>query len=269
MEPMINVLLKIARNAGEKLVRATDNLDRLKIEEKKLNDYVTEMDRAIENDIIYNLRKAYPDHAFLGEEGGMQNSVEPSDYLWVIDPIDGTTNYIRGIPHYAISIACFYKGKPEHGIVLNPATREEFTASRGRGAQLNGKRIRVSNRKSLDGALLGTGIPFSNHQQDRMEDYLKTLGELASNCAGIRRPGSAALDLAYVAAGRFDAFWEMGLQKWDMAAGVLLVLEAGGLVADFNGGNTYMESGNIVCGTPRCFKEVLKIVNQHMVQKKA
>lgn len=267
MEPILNVVLKIARQAGEKLVRATDNLDRLQVEEKKLNDYVSEMDRNIEQDIIYQLKKTYPDHAFLGEEGGLQAPSENPDYLWIIDPIDGTTNYLRGIPHYAISIACMYKGKLEHGLVLNPATREEFTASRGRGAQLNGRRIRVSNRKSLDGALLGTGIPFSHHHHEKMDAYLETLGELASRCAGIRRPGSAALDLAYVAAGRYDAFWEMGLQKWDIAAGVLLVLEAGGLVSDFEGGNHYMESGNVVCGTPRCFKSVLQTVNQHLATK--
>lgn len=262
MQPMLNIALRAARQAGEYIVRASDRIDILAVSEKGTNDYVTEVDRAAEDIIIKLLQKTYPDHDFLAEESGASNS--GSEFCWIIDPLDGTTNFIRGIPHYAVSIACQHQGRLEHAVVYNPVTREEFTASRGRGAQLNGRRLRVSGRTQLDGALLGTGIPFRNHQTEKLPGYLETLGDLAQQVAGIRRAGSAALDLAYVAAGRFDAFWEMGLQPWDMAAGLLLIQEAGGLVSDFEGGNQYMEKGNIVCGNPKCFKHVLKIVNQHL-----
>jgi myo-inositol-1(or 4)-monophosphatase len=262
MQPMLNIALRAARMAGEYIVRASDRIDLLAITEKSSNDFVTEVDRAAEEIIIKLLHKTYPDHGFLAEESGESNS--DNEYRWIIDPLDGTTNFIRGIPHYAVSIACQHQGRMEHAVVYNPVTREEFTASRGRGAQLNGRRIRVSNRIYLDGALLGTGIPFRNHQSDRLPGYLETLGELAPQVAGIRRAGSAALDLAYVAAGRFDAFWEMGLQPWDMAAGLLLIQEAGGLVSDFDGGNSCLETGNVVAGNPKCFKHVLKVVNQHL-----
>lgn len=262
MQPMLNIALRAARQAGEHIVRASDRLDIIAVSEKSTNDYVTEVDQAAEDIIIKLLQKMYPDHGFLAEESGATNA--DADFCWIIDPLDGTTNFVRGIPHYAVSIACQYQGRLEHAVVYNPVTREEFTASRGRGAQLNGRRIRVSNRVNLDGALLGTGIPFHSHQNDKLQGYLQTLGELAPQTAGIRRAGSAALDLAYVAAGRFDAFWEMGLQPWDIAAGLLLIQEAGGLVSDFTGGNHYMESGNVVCGNPKCFKQVLKVVNQYL-----
>lgn len=258
---MLNIALRAARTAGEKIVRAGDRLDLLKVDEKGVNDFVTDVDRNAEQDIINIIGKAYPEHGFIGEEGGNKNP--DSEHIWVIDPLDGTTNFIRGIPHYAVSIACLYRGKLEHAVVYNPVTREEFTASRGYGAQLNGRRLRVTARTSLDGALIGTGIPFRHHKEELLDSYMKTLAELASKTAGIRRPGSAALDLAYVAAGRYDAFWEMGLKAWDMAAGALLVQEAGGLVSDFNGGNDYLQNGNIVCGNPKCFKQVLQIVNSH------
>lgn len=257
MEPMINIALRAARKAGENIVRASDDLDRVDVVAKGVNDYVSEVDIAAEQEIIYHLHKAYPDHAILGEETGLTGD-ENADYRWVIDPLDGTTNYVRGIPHYAISIACLHKGKLEHAVVVDPVRREEFTASRGRGAQLNGRRIRVSKRTSLDGALLGTGIPFKNHCDDKLEPYAKSIEVLAGQCAGIRRAGAASLDLAYVAAGRLDAFWEIGLAQWDIAAGALLVTEAGGLVSDINASNNYLESGNIVCGNPKCFKAVLQ-----------
>jgi myo-inositol-1(or 4)-monophosphatase len=263
MQPMLNIALRAARQAGEHIVRASDRLDTVVVTEKGTNDYVTEIDKTAEDIIISLLKKTYPDHGFLAEESGIYNS--GSDYCWIIDPLDGTTNFVRGIPHYAVSIACQYQGRLEHAVIYNPVTREEFTASRGRGAQLNGRRIRVSSRTHLDGALLGTGIPFRRHQSDKLPAYLEALGELAKQTAGIRRAGSASLDLAYVAAGRFDAFWEMGLQPWDMAAGVLLIQEAGGLISDFTGGNQFLESGNIVCGNTKCFKHVLKVVNSHLV----
>ena len=258
MEPMVNIALRAARKVGEQIVRASDDLDHLEVKSKSLNDFVSEVDLAAEQEIKYQLQKAYPDHAVLGEESGLTGA-EDADYCWIIDPLDGTTNYVRGIPHYAVSIACLYKGKLEHAVIVDPVRREEFTASRGRGAQLNGRRIRVSKRPSLDGALLGTGIPFKDHSDDKLAPYSKSLEILAGQCAGIRRAGAASLDLAYVAAGRLDAFWEIGLAKWDIAAGALLIREAGGLVADINGSETFLESGNIVCGNPKCFKAVLQV----------
>jgi myo-inositol-1(or 4)-monophosphatase len=259
MEPMVNIALRAARKAGEQIVRASDDLDRIEVVTKGRNDFVSEVDRAAEREIRYHLKKAYPDHAILGEEGGLEGD-ENADYRWVIDPLDGTTNFLRGIPHYGISIACLHKGKVEHAVIIDPVRREEFTASRGRGAALNGRRIRVSNRASLDGALLGTGIPFKNHCDEVLGPYSKSIELLAGQCAGIRRAGAASLDLAYVAAGRLDAFWEKGLSIWDLAAGALLVREAGGLVSDFHGADAHMESGDIVAGNPKCFKAVLQVV---------
>ncbi len=257
MEPMVNIALRAARKAGENIVRASDDLDRVDVVAKGVNDFVSEVDINAEQEIIYHLQKAYPDHAILGEETGLTGNAD-ADYQWIIDPLDGTTNFARGIPHYAISIACLHKGKLEHAVIVDPVRREEFIASRGRGAQLNGRRIRVSKRTSLDGALLGTGIPFKGHCDERLEEYAKSIEVLAGQCAGIRRGGAAALDLAYVAAGRLDGFWEIGLEKWDIAAGALLVKEAGGLVADIDASDNYLESGNIVCGNPKCFKAVLQ-----------
>lgn len=259
MEPMINIALRAARKAGENIVRASDELHRVEVKAKGVNDFVTEVDVNAEREIIYHLQKAYPDHAILGEESGLIGSAD-AEYRWVIDPLDGTTNFVRGIPHFAVSIACLYRGKIEHAVIVDPVRREEFTASRGRGAQLNGHRIRVSDRASLDGALLGTGIPFKQHCDDKLGPYSKSIELLASQCAGIRRAGAASLDLAYVAAGRLDAFWEIGLAQWDIAAGVLLIREAGGLVGDIDASDRYMDSGNIVCGNPKCFKAVLQVV---------
>jgi len=256
---MINIALRAARKAGENIVRASDDLDRFEVKAKGVNNFVTEVDINAEQEIIYHLQKAYPDHAVLGEESGLTGS-EDAEYRWVIDPLDGTTNFIHGIPHYAVSIACQYRGKLEHAVIVDPVRREEFTASRGRGAQLNGRRIRVSKRASLDGALLGTGIPFKDHCDDKLTAYSKSIEVLAGQSAGIRRAGAASLDLAYVAAGRLDAFWEIGLAPWDIAAGALLIREAGGLVADIDASENYLESGNIVCGNPKCFKAVLQAV---------
>lgn len=259
MEPMIKIALRAARKAGENIVRASDELHRFEVKAKGVNNFVTEVDLNAEQEIIYQLQKAYPDHAILGEESGFIGS-EEAEYRWIIDPLDGTTNFIRGIPHFAVSVACMYRGKLEHAVIVDPVRHEEFTASRGCGAQLNGHRIRVSELASLEGALLGTGIPFKNHCDDKLEPYSKSIEVLASQCAGIRRGGAASLDLAYVAAGRLDAFWEIGLSSWDIAAGVLLVREAGGLVADIDASDKYLDSGNIVCGNPKCFKAVLQVV---------
>lgn len=259
MEPMINIALRAARKVGENIVRASDDLHRFEVKAKGVNNFVTEVDESAEQEIIYHLQKAYPDHAILGEESGLHGS-EDAEYRWIIDPLDGTTNFIRGIPHFAVSIACLHKGKLEHAVIVDPVRREEFTASRGRGAQLNGHRIRVSKLPSLEGALLGTGIPFKNHCDDKLEPYSKSIEVLAGESAGIRRAGAASLDLAYVAAGRLDAFWEIGLAPWDIAAGALLIREAGGLIADIDGSDKYLDSGNVVCGNPKCFKAVLQVV---------
>ncbi len=257
MEPMTNIALRAARKAGELIVRASDDLERLNVTSKGTNDFASEVDRAAEQEIIRQLSRAYPDHAFLGEESGLHGD-EDAEYRWVIDPLDGTTNFLRGIPHYGVSIACLHQGRVEHAVIVDPVRREEFTASRGRGAQLNGRRIRVSKLTSLDGALLGTGIPFKGHRDEVLPAYAQSLATLAAQCAGIRRAGAASLDLAYVAAGRLDGFWEVGLSPWDIAAGSLLIREAGGLVADIDGSENYLESGDLVCGNPKCFKAVLQ-----------
>ncbi|TVZ39628.1 myo-inositol-1(or 4)-monophosphatase [Alteromonadaceae bacterium 2753L.S.0a.02] len=263
MEPMLTVALKAARKAGEIIEQHFERLDLITIEEKGRNDYVSEVDKKSENEILYHLKKAYPDHAFIGEETGNSGAAD-SDYEWIIDPLDGTTNFIHGIPQFSVSIACKFKGQLEHAVVLDPIKREEFTASRGKGATLNDRRIRVSSRKSLDGALIGTGIPFNGFALEHIDPYLAALREIASQTAGIRRPGSAALDLAYVAAGRFDGFWEMNLKPWDMAAGLLLVKEAGGLLSGFKGDSDYLNTGHVVCATPKVFKPLLQIVGKHM-----
>lgn len=264
MEPMLNVALTAARKAARLTEQAAERLDIVTIETKSRNDFVTQVDHAAEREIIKQLRRAYPDHAIRAEESGLHEGSGESDYEWIIDPLDGTTNFIHGIPHFAISIACLHKGRLEHGVVIDPMKREEFTASRGKGAQLNGRRIRVSPRQGLEGALIGTGIPFSGFALEHVDPYLKCLREITAQTAGIRRPGSAALDLAYVAAGRFDGFWEIGLQPWDIAAGALLIQEAGGLVSDLKGGGNYLESGNITTGPPRVFRELVKITQKHL-----
>ncbi|MCY1339892.1 Inositol-1-monophosphatase [compost metagenome] len=265
MQPMLNIALRAARSAGELIFRSIERLDVISVNEKDAKDYVTEVDRAAELSIVQALRKAYPNHGILGEEGGLlEGKGEGADYLWIIDPLDGTTNFIRGVPHYAVSIACKYKGRLEHAVVLDPVRQEEFTASRGRGAALNGRRLRVSPRKSLEGALLGTGFPFRDSQLDNLDNYLGMFRSLVGQTAGIRRAGSASLDLAYVAAGRFDAYWEFGLSEWDMAAGALLVQEAGGLVSDFTGGHDFLEKGHVVAGNTKCFKAVLTAIQPHL-----
>jgi myo-inositol-1(or 4)-monophosphatase len=263
MEPMINIALQAARSAGDLIVRAASKRERIKIDEKTQNDFVTEVDRAAEREIIYHLRKAYPDHCMLCEESG-QHEGPDTDSVWIIDPLDGTTNFIRGIPHYAISIAFRHRDRLEHAVIYDPVKQEEFTASRGRGALLNMHRIRVSDRIETDGALYATGIPFSGKPYENMSPYLESMAKLADKSSGIRRMGVASLDLAYVAAGRVDAFWEMYLKPWDIAAGVLLVMEAGGRVADFQGGDQFMKSGHIVAATPRLLKPTLQTVARHL-----
>jgi len=264
MEPMINIALRAARKAGENIVRASDDLDRFEVKAKGVNNFVTEVDINAEQEIIYHLRKAYPDHAILGEESGLSGS-EDAEYRWIIDPLDGTTNFLHGFPQFAVSIALRHKGRLEQGVVYDPLRQEIFSASRGAGATMNDQRLRVTNRKTLEGSLLGTGFPFKSQQH--LEVYLEMFRALFPQTAGIRRAGSAALDLAYVASGRLDGFWEIGLSIWDMAAGVLLIQEAGGLAGDFSGGHDHLESGNIVAGNPKLFAEILKSIRPYIIDE--
>ncbi|ACK55021.1 MAG TPA: inositol monophosphatase family protein [Thauera aminoaromatica] len=256
MHPTLNIAVKAARRAASVINRASTQLDLLTVQSKSPNDFVTEVDRAAEQAIIEVLRDAFPGHGILAEESG--ESGPESEYTWIIDPLDGTTNFIHGMPQYAVSIAQTKNGVLEHAVVYDPNTNEMFTASRGAGAFLNDRRIRVSRRTRLNEALIGTGFPF--RQFDHVDAYLAMFKELTQKTAGIRRPGAASLDLAYVASGRFDGFWEMGLSPWDMAAGVLLIQEAGGLVSDLSGEANYLTTGNLVAGTPKIFGQLLPII---------
>lgn len=268
MHPMLNIAIRAARRAGNLISNAIDQVDRLDVTEKATNDFVSQVDRQAEDSIITVLREAYPGHEIMAEESGnTPGKSGGSDYQWIIDPLDGTTNFLHGFPQFAVSIGLKYKGRMEHAVVYDPTRQELFTASRGAGAVLNDRRIRVSPRKGLKGALLGTGFPFK--QQEHLDTYLATFKALFPMTAGIRRPGSAALDLAYVAAGRLDGFWEIGLNPWDMAAGALLIQEAGGLVGDFSGGDDYLQTGNVVAGNPKVFKEILQAIRPHLSEKLA
>ena len=255
MNPTLNIAVRAARSAGNVIIRNLGKLDTLAIHTKDRNDFVTEVDRQAEQEIIYILRKAFPGHGILAEESGLQ---EGDEYQWIIDPLDGTTNFLHGFPQFAVSIALRHKGRMEQGVIYDPLRQELFTATRGGGAMLNDRRIRVTKRNTLEGSLLGTGFPFKSQQH--LDTYLDMFRALFPQTAGIRRAGSAALDLAYVAAGRLDGFWEIGLSIWDMAAGVLLIQEAGGLSSDFSGGDNHLESGNIVAGNPKLFAEILKTI---------
>ncbi len=259
MNPMLNIAIRAARKAGDVIARSLDTVDRLDVVSKSRNDFVSEVDQRAEQEIISILRKAFPDHAILAEESGNQAG---NDYQWIIDPLDGTTNFLHGFPQFAVSIGLLHKGRIEVGVVYDPLRQELFCASRGNGAMLNDRRIRVSARKGLEGALLGTGFPFK--EMTHLDCYLATFKALLPKTAGIRRPGSAALDLAYVAAGRLDGFWEIGLQPWDMAAGTLLIQEAGGLVTDFAGGSDFLATGNVVAGAPKVFHALLQTIQPHL-----
>ena len=229
MHPLVNIAVSAARYAGNFIMRNLDRVDQLQIERKGRNDFVTQVDRGAEAEIIKTIRKAYPQHAVLGEEGGQDGEHE---VLWIIDPLDGTTNFLHGLPHFAVSIGIQVKGKLEHGVIYAPCTQDLYCASRGSGATLNNRRIRVSGSTDLSSALIGTGVPI---RAANLDAYLPMLRKVVENTAGVRRAGSAALDLAYVAAGRLDFFWEFGLKPWDMAAGRLLVVEAGGRASDMHG----------------------------------
>lgn len=257
MHPMLNTATKAARRAGKVIVRHLDQLDRIEIERKGRNDFVSEVDRLAEAEIIQVLRSAYPQHGILAEESGAQAG---DDYEWIIDPLDGTTNYLHGFPQFAVSIALRFKGQLQHGLVFDPLRDELFAASRGQGARLNDRRIRASHVVHLEDALLGTGFPF--RALPKLDLWLLTFRALFARCSGIRRAGSAALDLAYVAAGRFDGFWEMELSPWDLAAGCLLIQEAGGLLGDFKGESNYLASGNIIAGNTHIYPEMHDIISR-------
>ncbi len=256
MNPMLNIAIRAARAAGDVIIRQIDHVQDLPVTKKSRNDFVTEVDKHAEMAIINTLQNAYPDHAFLAEESGQQGD---SPYLWIIDPLDGTTNYLHGFPQYAVSIALQHKGELVQAVVYDPLRQELFTASRGEGAMMNNKRIRVSKQKSLEGALLGTGFPFK--EQERLDEYLDSFRALFPMTAGIRRAGAASLDLAYVACGRLDGFWEFGLKSWDIAAGVLLIQEAGGICSDISVDGNHLESGNIIAGNPAINMELQSTLN--------
>lgn len=262
MHPMLNTAIKAARRAGKVIMRNFEQIDRLAVESKGRNDYVSEVDRLAESEIIGVIRSAYPDHGILAEESGKQLG---NDFLWIIDPLDGTTNYLHGYPQFAVSIALYIQNKPSQAVVFDPVRNELFTAGRGSGAQLNDRRIRVSSTNRLERALLGTGFPFKS--MDYLESWISTFRVLLPQTSGVRRAGSAALDLAHVACGRLDGFWEFGLSPWDMAAGCLLIQEGGGLVGDFRGEQHYLENGNLVAGNPKIYPEVLRLVQQNVAEE--
>jgi myo-inositol-1(or 4)-monophosphatase len=253
MHPYLNTAVKAARRAGDIIVRGLARFEGMETASKGLNDFVTNIDLAAEAAIIETLRDAYPHHAFLAEESGASGEGE---VVWIIDPLDGTTNFMHGFPTFAVSIACQMAGRMEHAVIYDPMRQEIFSATRGSGAYLENKRLRVSRQRTLDGALIGTGFPYRDNLH-LLDPYMAMMKAVIQRASGLRRPGSAALDLAYVAAGRTDGFWEIGLKAWDTAAGTLLIREAGGLVATLDGGE-YKQNGNIVAGNPRVFNELLE-----------
>lgn len=255
MHPAINVAIKAARAASNIIMRFADRLDTLKVTEKGRNDFVSEVDRMAEQEIIEILQNAYPNYAVLAEESGYQ---EGQDFCWIIDPLDGTTNFLHGFPQYAISIALVHRNQIEIAVIFDPIRNELFTASRGGGAHLNNRRMRVSQVAQLKGALIGTGFPFRD--MSTFQHYIKMFEAVVPQAAGVRRAGAAVLDLAYVAAGRFDGFWESGLKPWDMAAGVLLIKEAGGIITDYQGGDKFLESGQLVAGNPKIYKSLFDLI---------
>lgn len=261
MHPMLNIAVRAAHNAGDIIMRSSENAASIQVDQKGKNDFVTEVYRYAEKEIISVLRTAYPDHGILSEESGHHDGDE---YTWIIDPLDGTTNFLHGFPQFSVSIALKRRGRLEQAVIYDPSRQETFTASRGSGAKLNNRRIRVTQQSSMKGALLGTGFPYKNRQH--LDPYLAMFRSLFEESAGIRRAGSATLDLAYVAAGRLDGFWEIGLQPWDMAAGVLMIREAGGIVTDFDNGGTYLDSGNLIAANAKMRKIIHKTIQPHMTK---
>ena len=261
LHPMINVAVKAARIAGNLINRAALDVESVRVSQKQVNDFVTEVDQAAEQAIIETLLAAYPGHAIWAEESGRTHGAQDSDYVWIIDPLDGTTNFIHGLPVYCVSIALAVKGKVEQAVIYDPTRNDLFTATRGRGAFLNDRRIRVSKRVRLQECLISTGFPF--RQGDDFNTYLRMMGDVMQRTAGLRRPGAAALDLAYVAAGFTDGFFETGLQPWDVAAGSLLVTEAGGLVGNFTGEADFLEQKECVAGAPRVYGQLVGLLGKY------
>jgi myo-inositol-1(or 4)-monophosphatase len=259
MHPMLNTAVKAARRAGNIITRASRNLDILSVTQKAINDFVSEVDREAEQAIIKMLLDAYPSHSILAEESGASGK---SEFQWIIDPLDGTTNFLHGFPQYAVSIALAHKSVVVQAVIYDPVRNDLFTATRGHGAYLNDHRIRVSKRIKLQQSLIGTGFPFREFAQ--IDTYLAMFRELTQKTTGLRRAGAATLDLAYVAAGRLDGFWEFGLSPWDIAAGSLLITESGGLVGDLEGNSGYLESGNIVAANPKVFSQLIQALAPHL-----
>ena len=260
LHPMLTAAVKAARRAGTIINRASMDVGSLAVTKKRHNDFVTEVDKAAEKAVIETLLATYPDHGILAEESGVSGP-QDAEYVWIIDPLDGTTNFIHGFPQYAVSIGLRHKGIITQAVVYDPSRNELFTASRGRGAYLNDRRIRVSGRIGLADSLIGTGFPFRDGSH--LEEYMRMFKAVTQETAGVRRPGAAALDLAYVACGRLDGFWEIGLAPWDMAAGSLLILESGGLIADLEGEGDYLKNGHVVCGTPKVFLPLLQLLGRY------
>lgn len=259
MQPMLNIAIRAARSAGDLILRSSDNIGQLNIDQKGKNDFASEVDRAAEREIINIIRTAYPDHAILAEESGQHAG---NDFVWVIDPLDGTTNFLHGFPQYAVSIALKYKNRLEVAVIYDPLRDELFTAKRGGGAMLNSRRLRVTNQTTMKGALIGTGFPFKTDLH--LDAYVGMFRAITTEAAGIRRAGAAALDLAYVAAGRLDGFWEIGIMEWDMAAGILLIKEAGGVVTDFSFNDNYLASGNVIAGSPKMHQMLYQLIEPHV-----
>ena len=258
MQPLLNIGMRAARRAGDFIVRNLSRLDSLKIDTKGRNDFVTDIDRKAEADIIATIRRSHPDHAILAEESGRSGD---SEYVWIIDPLDGTTNFLHGFPTFAVSIAVEHRGRLQHAVVYDPSRQEFFTASRGEGAQLEGKKIRVSSQRTLEGALIGTGFPY-RMAAEHIDHYLAMLKAIMSTAAGVRRPGAASLDLAYVAAGRMDGFWEFGLRAWDVAAGALIVEEARGRVTNMDGSELDLTAANVVASNGKLHDQIVEALAQ-------
>jgi len=263
VQPLLNIAVRAARRAGELIVRSLNRLESLTVSSKGRNDFVTEVDRAAEQEIIGSIRRLYPQHAFLAEESGRSGGEHET--LWIIDPLDGTTNFLHGFPVFAVSIACQVRGRLEHAVVYDPMRGELFTASRGAGAHLDNHRMRVSKARTLEGALIATGFPYRANTR-YLDAYLAMLKAVTLQVAGVRRPGAAALDLAYVAAGRVDAFWEIGLSPWDTAAGTLLIQEAGGRIGTL-GGAEYRQEGHIVAGSPKVYAALVELLAPHVPEE--
>lgn len=257
MHALLNIATGAALLAGKSLLRSLKQVHRLEVHSKGRNDFVSEADVRAEQVIIEHIHKHYPDHAILAEEGGSQGD---SDHVWIIDPLDGTTNFLHGFPSFCVSIAVQVKGRLEHATVYDPLREELFSASRGEGAQLEGRRIRASKTPRLSEALVGTGFPYRSDAKD-CDAYLKQLQKVMQASSGVRRPGAAALDLAYVAAGRLDGFWEHNLKIWDIAAGALLIREAGGIISGLDGSEDYLQHGNVLAGNPKVFAEMARLLD--------